>query len=314
MERGGRYMITILLPFCAGLSIFLVGMKVMRNGLESLAEKHLKTILLRFTKTPWRGMLCGTILTSLLQSSTAVTVFTIGLVDTGLLTFTQSLGIILGTNIGTTVTTQLLALKLDDFAWPLIAIGFILILIKQRTGPIWLGLGFIFAGVKWMQSVAAPLEKEGWIDWLMSGTDYPILMGFLTGMVITALIHSSSAMVAIAMGFYASGVISLPFAIAVVIGSNVGTCATGLIAALQTKPSAKRVAIAHLVLNVGGAFLFLPLIPLLLEVVSTFSADPSIQVAHTQTIYNVVCSLMVLPVCAGFARLVEWMVPERLYD
>jgi phosphate:Na+ symporter len=314
MERGGRYMITILLPFCAGLSIFLVGMKVMRNGLESLAEKHLKTILLRFTKTPWRGMLCGTILTALLQSSTAVTVFTIGLVDTGLLTFTQSLGIILGTNIGTTVTTQLLALKLDDFAWPLIAIGFILILIKQRTGPIWLGLGFIFAGVKWMQSVAAPLEKKGWIDWLMSGTDYPILMGFLTGMVITALIHSSSAMVAIAMGFYASGVISLPFAIAVVIGSNVGTCATGLIAALQTKPSAKRVAIAHLVLNVGGAFLFLPLIPLLLEVVSTFSADPSIQVAHTQTIYNVVCSLMVLPVCAGFARLVEWMVPERLYD
>jgi phosphate:Na+ symporter len=165
-----------------------------------------------------------------------------------------------------------------------------------------------------MQSVAAPLEKAGWIDWLMSGTDYPILMGFLTGMVITALIHSSSAMVAIAMGFYASGVISLPFAIAVVIGSNVGTCATGLIAALQTKPSAKRVAIAHLVLNVGGAFLFLPLIPLLLEAVSTFSADPSIQVAHTQTIYNVVCSLMVLPVCAGFARLVEWMVPDRLYD
>jgi phosphate:Na+ symporter len=314
MWGGGRYMVSILLPFCAGLGIFLVGMKVMRNGLESLAEKHLKTILLRFTKTPWRGMLCGTILTALLQSSTAVTVFTIGLVDTGLLTFTQSLGIILGTNIGTTVTTQLLALKLDDFAWPLVAFGFILILIKQKTGPIWLGLGFIFAGVKGMQSVATPLEKAGWIDWLMSGTDYPIMMGFLTGMVITALIHSSSAMVAISMGFYASGVISLPFAIAVVIGSNVGTCATGLIAALQTKPSAKRVAIAHLVLNVGGALLFLPLIPLLLEIVSAFSSDPSIQVAHTQTIYNVVCSLMVLPVCAGFARLVIWMVPERIYD
>jgi phosphate:Na+ symporter len=259
-------------------------------------------------------MLCGTVLTALLQSSTAVTVFTIGLVDTGLLSFTQSLGIILGTNIGTTVTTQLLALKLDDFAWPLVAIGIILICFKQKTGSIWLGLGLIFAGVQGMQSVAAPLEQAGYIDWLMSATDHPILMGFLTGVIITALIHSSSAMVAIAMGFYASGVIDLPFAIAIVIGSNVGTCATGLIAALQTKPSAKRVAIAHLILNVGGAVLFLPLIPILLELVSAFSNSPATQVAHTQTIYNIVCSLLVLPVCAGFAKIVEWLVPERMYE
>lgn len=302
----------ILFPFCIGLFIFLLGMKAMRNGLESLAEKHLQSILLRFTKTPWRGMLIGTILTALLQSSTAVTVFTIGLVDAGLLTFTQSLGIILGTNIGTTVTTQLLALNLEDFAWPLVIIGLILTLIKQKTGPVWLGLGLIFAGVDMMQSIATPLESAGYINWLMSGNNFPILMGCLTGIIITALIHSSSAMVAITMGFYASHVITLPFAIAVVIGSNVGTCATGLIAALQTKASAKRVAVAHLVLNVGGALLFLPLIPLLLNIVSKFSADPAVQIAHTQTIYNVVCSLLVLPVCAGFARVVEWMVPEEM--
>jgi phosphate:Na+ symporter len=301
----------ILLPFCVGFGIFLVGMNTMRNGFEHLAKDHLQTILLRFTKTPWRGMVCGTFLTALLQSSTAVTVFTIGLVDTGLLTFTQSLGIILGTNIGSTITTQLIALHLEDFAWPLLAIGVFLILIKQKTGLILLGLGLIFAGVDWMQSIATPLEQAGWIDWLMTGNTHPILMGFVTGMIVTALIHSSSAMVAITMGFYASQVISLPFAIAVVIGSNVGTCATGLIAALHTKPSAKRVAIAHLVLNVGGALIFLPLIPLMLEIVSQFSADPAIQIAHTQTIYNVACSLLVLPVCAGFARLVEWMVPER---
>ncbi len=301
----------ILLPFCSGLAIFLIGMKAMRNGLESLAEKQLQSILLRFTKTPWRGVMCGTVLTALLQSSTAVTVFTIGLVDTGLLTFTRSLGIILGTNIGTTVTTQLLALKLEDFAWPLVIIGLILTLMKLRTGPVLIGLGLIFAGVDWMQSVAAPLEQAGWINWLMSSNSNPILMGFLTGMIITALIHSSSAMVAITMGFYASQVITLPFAIAIVIGSNVGTCATGLIAALQTKTSAKRVAVAHLVLNVGGALLFLPFIPLLLDLVSKFSADPAIQIAHTQTIYNMVCSLLVLPFCAAFARMVEWMVPEK---
>jgi phosphate:Na+ symporter len=302
----------LLFTFGFGLALFLLGMKIMRNGLEQLAEKHLQAILLRFTKTPLRGMICGTLLTAVLQSSTAVTVFTIGLVDAGMLSFAQSLGIILGTNIGTTVTTQLLALKLDDFAWPLIAFGFLLLLFKQRIGAIWLGLGLIFAGVKQMQSIAVPLEQAGYLDWLLSATDYPILMGFLSGTMITAIIHSSSAMIAITMGFYASGVITLPFAIAVVIGSNVGTCATGLIAALSTKTSAKRVAIAHLVLNVGGALLFLPLIPMLLDVVAHFSSNPASQVAHTQTVYNVVCSLLVLPVCAAFARLITWLVPERV--
>ncbi|TCP69328.1 Na/Pi cotransporter family protein [Baia soyae] len=305
----------IIFPLCLGLAIFLYGMHLMRGGLERLAENRLQDWILRFTKTPWRGFWTGTFTTALLQSSTAVTVLTIGFVNAGILSFTHSIGIILGTNIGTTVTTQILALKIEDFFIPLLMVGVIMILLPWYTGKQlgWVATGFagIFWGVEMMQEIAMPLKEMGYLDQLMSLGGNPIVTGVVVGAVITALIHSSSATTAFAMGFYATGAIDLSFAMAIVLGSNVGTCVTGLIAAIQTNTYARRVAFAHLILNIGGVMAFAPLIPWMNQWVPSLSDNLATQVAHVQTIFNVLCSVVMLPFAGQFARLVEWLIPEK---
>lgn len=305
----------IIFPLCLGLAIFLYGMRLMRGGLERLAENKLQDWILHFTKTPWRGFWTGTVTTALLQSSTAVTVLTIGFVNAGILSFTQSIGIILGTNIGTTVTTQILALKIEDFYVPLLMIGIIMILLPWHTVKQsgWVATGFagIFWGVEMMQEIAVPLKELGYLDQLMELGGNPILTGVIVGAVITALIHSSSATTAFAMGFYATGAIDLAFAMAIVFGSNVGTCVTGLIAAIQTNTYAQRVAGAHLFLNIAGVMVFAPLIPWMIQWVPSLSDNLATQIAHVQTIFNVICSIVVLPFAAQFAYIIKWMIPDR---
>ncbi|SFJ09176.1 Na/Pi cotransporter family protein [Thermoflavimicrobium dichotomicum] len=308
-------MTEILFPFTIGLIVFLYGLNKMRTGFETLAGENLKGILLRFTKTPFRGFITGTITTALLQSSTAVTVLTIGFVHAGLISFTHSIGIILGTNIGTTVTTQILALNIEDFAVPFIVIGIILRLMTWKNvrplGFIISGFGFLFLGIEIIQWLIQPLKERGWIDLLIENSGNPIISGILVGAIITALIHSSSATIAITMGFYASNLVTLPFAIAVIYGSNVGTCVTGMIAAIQTNIHAKRVAIAHLILNIAGVVLFAPLIPVYIDWIPYLSDSPTTQIAHVQTLFNVICSLFVLPIGPLFAKFIIWLVPER---
>lgn len=305
----------ILLPLTLGLIIFLIGMRLMRGGLERLAANRLQDWILRFTKTPWRGFCTGTIITALLQSSTAVTVLTIGFVNAGIMSFANSIGIILGTNIGTTVTTQILALKVEDFYLPLLIIGCTLLCLPwyscKQIGWVTIGFSGIFMGVEMMQEIALPLKEQGYLDQLMALGGSPMITGILVGALITALVHSSSATTAFAMGFYATGAVSLPFAIAVVFGSNVGTCVTGIIAAIQTNIYAQRVAAAHLILNIAGVIAFAPLIPWMESWVPSLSDNLATQIAHVQTIFNVICSLAVLPFAQAFARSIEWILPHR---
>jgi phosphate:Na+ symporter len=290
-------------------------MNLMRRSLEKLAEERIGTFLLRFTKTPLRGFITGTAITALLQSSTAVTVLTIGFVDAGMITFAHSVGIILGTNIGTTVTTQLIALNIEDLSIPLFLAGLILFFIPNSNiklwGKIFIGFSWILYGVHLMKLIAHPLKESGMLDKMIKSGGNPILSGLIVGMIVTALIHSSSATIMFAMGFYSAGVIPLSFALAVVFGSNVGTCVTGLIAALPTNVHAKRVAIAHLLLNAAGMILFAPLIPLMIPYIPYLSDSLSTQIAHVQTLYNVICSVAVLPFSSAFAHLVERMVPQK---
>jgi phosphate:Na+ symporter len=304
----------IILPFATGLTIFLFGLRLMRLGLERLAGNNLEKALLRFTRTPVRGFITGIVTTALLQSSSAVTVLTIGFVDAGILTFAHSLGVILGTNIGTTVTTEILALKIEDFAMPLLFTGAVLFALPSgKWRPLGLvigGFGLIFLGIDAMKGVTGPLEEHGWIEWMMKGNDFPILTGIATGTFLTALIHSSSACIAITMGFYASGLLPLPFALAVVFGSNVGTCATALIASVGTGSSAKQVALSHLVLNVAGVALFAPFIPWISLWVPALADNPATQLAHIQTLFNIVCSLAVLPFTDQFARGIMRLIPD----
>ncbi|WP_134700135.1 Na/Pi cotransporter family protein [Ammoniphilus sp. YIM 78166] len=305
----------IIIPFAVGISIFLFGMQIMKLGLNNLAAHKLKEILTRFTKTPSHGFLTGTVLTMLLQSSSAVTVITIGLTNARLLTFPQTIGIILGTNIGTTVTTQIIALDIYQYAVPLFLFGAFLWLIPYHilrcTGLAIAGFGCIFLGMDAMQTIVHPFRETGIFRELVVWGSENSVVGVLIGTAISAVIQSSSATTAITMSFMGDHLIPLTMAIAIVLGSNIGTCMTALIAAIGGNTASVRVAWSHIILNVAGVVAFIPLISLLALISTSLTAHPPAQVAHAQTIFNVVCSLVVLPFAHLFARLVEYLIPEK---
>ena len=308
----------IAIPLVLGLSIFLTGMKVMELALHQWAGPYLSGLLERFTKTPLRGMLVSTVITAGLQSSSAVTVITIGLVNAGLLTFPQTLGIILGTNIGTCFTTELIGLNLTRWSFPLlIGSGFVWLAsflipsppaMRARRRMRWLhairclslatgGFASVMLGVEVMQSIAPHLQSRGLFAWLVEQSQRSLLWGVIAGAAVTAVIHSSAATIAIAMGLASVQAISVELGIAIVLGANVGTCVTALLASIGGSESGRFVAWTHILLNVGGALLFLPLLPWLHQASVWLASEPSSQIARAQTIFNVVCSFLALPFC-----------------
>lgn len=305
----------LLIPFATGLTIFLFGLQLMRIGLEKLAGHRLQDWLIRFTQTPSRSFLTGIISTALLQSSSAVTVLTISFVDLEILTFVQSIGIILGSNIGTTVTTEILALNIKDFSLLFILLGIVLYFLPwhqlKAISFALIGFGCILFGMETMGWLALPLKERGMIDWLMGNGTHPVISGLIAGTLLTSLIQSSSATIAIVMGFYSSEAISLPFAIAAVLGSNMGTCVTGLLATFGTNTAAKQVAFANLLLNIAGVFCFAPFIPMIEHLAPMLSNQPAQQIAHFQTLFNVICSMAVLPFATQFAKGIMWMFPNQ---
>ncbi|MCM3784493.1 Na/Pi symporter [Neobacillus mesonae] len=309
---------SILFPLVYGLAIFFVGMKLMEASLYKLSGPLLSGSLDRATSTPLKGMLFSTGITALLQSSTAVTVLTIGLVNANLLGYARTLGIILGSNIGTTVTTELLSLQIGKYALPMllffIAIWILLVLlgelklvmnsrisgIIQPGGYIALaGAGFsmVMFGIVMMQRIGPALEEGGIFPWFVHQAGHSVWWGVLAGAVLTAIVHSSAAVIGMAIGLAASGTLPPEIGIAIVLGSNVGTCVTAFLAAIGGSRAGQFVAWSHIVLNVAGALLFAPLIHLLYQASAMFSSEPGAQIAHAQTIFNIVCSLLALPLC-----------------
>ena len=309
--------IDIILPLTAGLAMFLFGMKVMELALHHWAGPRLKLWIERSTRTPLHGLATGTAVTALLQSSSAITVITIGLVNAKLMDFSRTLGIILGTNIGTCLTTELIGLNIGKYGLPLLLIN----------APIWLlcslipdslyttmrwsgllhaarymslalcGLAGILLGMVVMQSTIPSLQSHGMFAWFLDQAQVSLLWGVVAGAALTAVIHSSSATIALTMGLASVHVISVELGIAIILGANIGTCATALIAAVGGSRSGQFVAWSHIVLNVGGTVLFFPFVDALGVVSSWFSANESAQLAHAQTIFNIVCSLAALPFC-----------------
>lgn len=305
----------IIIPFAVGITIFLFGMQIMRIGLNNLAGDKLKDILTRFTKTPVHGFLTGTVITMLMQSSSAVTVITIGLTNARLLTFPQTVGIILGTNIGTTVTTQIIALNISDYALPLFLLGsflwFLPVHALRCVGLATAGFGCIFLGMDAMQMIAEPIRDTGiFRELVLMGSENSVV-GVLIGTAMTAAIQSSTATTAITMSFIGDHLIPLTMAIAIILGSNIGTCMTALIASIGGNTASVRVAWSHIILNVAGVLLFIPLISVLALVTTMMSDYPPAQVAHAQTIFNVICSLIVLPFAHAFAKFIELIIPHR---
>ncbi|MFC7681490.1 Na/Pi cotransporter family protein [Paenibacillus sp. GCM10028914] len=305
-------------PVTYGLVVFLLGMKLMEASLQRFAGPKLHEWLNKATSTPLKGMITSTGLTALLQSSTAVTVLTIGFANAGLLNYAGTLGIILGTNIGTTLTTELISLQIGQIAMPLFILSILvwtaLVILYERIPSsliklrnrlektqficfAFAGFSLILLGIRIMQSIGPPLQQLGVFQWFIEHASQSILWGILAGAALTALIHSSAAVIAMAMSLAVSGVMPPTVGVAIVIGSNVGTCVTALMAAVGSTQAGRFVAWAHLGLNISGAILFAPFISTLAAVSGLLATDPGSQIAHSQTIFNIVCSLLALPLC-----------------
>ena len=298
------------LGFLGGLSALLLGIYFISKTLEGYHQHRLKHFLELFTDTPTKGFIFGMAVTMVLQSSSAITLLAIGLVNARVLTFYQTIGIILGTNVGTTFTTQLIAFDLKSFLIPIVIAGVFLYIIPQKEmqigGKVLLSFSLILAGLNLMTWSASPLESSGFFSLLWSKIDGNLLYGVSTGIISTVLLQSSNGVIAILLAIAPYGYLTLTTAIAVILGSNVGTCSTALLASIHSSSAARKVALAHLILNVGGLILFLPIIysfTLLIEMTSSYLPR---QIANAQTIYNLVASLLVLPFVKQFADLTTW--------
>ncbi len=311
----------LLFPVIYGLVIFLAGMKLMEAALAKLAGPLLTRSLHKATSTPLKGLIASSLLSALLQSSTAVTVLTIGMVNAGLLTYARTLGIILGSNIGTCLTTELIGLQISQMATPLLVVSLCLwaaaVMLGELPAPSTraaaacrrlstplqftslavAGFSLVLWGIAVMQSIGPALQASGLFRWFLDHAATSALWGLAAGACLTAMLHSSAAVIGMAMGLASSGVMPPGLGIAIVLGANVGTCVTAVIAAIGGSPSGKFVAGSHVTLNVGGALLFLPFIQQLQVLSAWIGGGPATQLAHAQTIFNVVCSLGVLPLC-----------------
>lgn len=297
-----------ILFFILTLGVFLFGMYLVRTGLYNLSAKKLKDWLAKLTDTPWKGLLLGTVVTAILQSSSAVSIIVIGLVAGGMLTFTQSIGIILGANIGTTVTTEIIALDIDSIIIPMAITGIILLLFKRKNirnfGLAVLGLAAVFAAMWNFKELAAPLKDMAYIDQIFLSLDNNLVYAVLAGAFVTAIIQSSTATTGITMGFIATGSLSLDAAVAIVLGSNIGTCIDAWLASIGGGREARLTAWSHIWLNILGVVVFFPFIGILARIGTHLATQPAVQIAHISVIFNVACSLIALPFVKPFATFI----------
>ena len=286
-------------------------MTIIRFGLFNLSANKLKTWLVKLTSTPLKGMLTGTFITALLQSSSAVMVITIGLISARIMTFPQSIGIILGTNIGTTFKTELITFDIDRILVPLAICGALLILFKNKKarsiGMLLFGIASVFTAMKGFELLAQPLTGMPFINKFILSMNDHIALSLLTGTVITSIIQSSTAMTGIAMGFLTAGLLHLDAGIAIVLGANIGTCITAVIASIGGGRESRLAAFAHVWLNVFGVLLFIPLIPFLTENANLLASQTDIQLAHISVIFNVASSIIVLPFATKFGEMILFL-------
>lgn len=300
-------MVSVLL-FCIFIGLFIFGMTILRTGLFNLSADSLKKWLVKLTDRTWKGLLASIIITGALQSSSAVMVMTIGLISAGLLTFRQSIGIILGTNIGTTFTTEFITFQIDSLLVPMAILGALFIFLKNKNakafGLILLGMATVFAAMSGFKYLAKPLSSLPIIQQLIIDMNESYLLSVGVGAIITALIHSSSATTGIIMGFLSSQLLTIGAGIAVMLGANIGTCVTGYVASIGGGKEARLCAYAHIWLNLIGVIAFFPFISYLANMADYLAQEPAVQLAHISVLFNVISSLIVLPFANYFSTFV----------
>ena len=309
--------ITDVLALLGGLALFLYGMQMMSTGLEAAAGNRMKSILEKLTSNRVKGVLVGAAITAVIQSSSATTVMVVGFVNSGLMTLKQAVWVIMGANIGTTITGQLIALDIGAIA-PLFAIagvGAIMFIKSEKVhhiSSIFAGLGILFMGMDMMGAAMSPLkESEAFIS-LMTKFDNPLL-GILVGALFTAVIQSSSASVGILQALAYTGMIPLSSAVFVLFGQNIGTCITAVLASIGMKVNAKRTTVIHLLFNIIGTVLFTVIClvtPYVTWIEAMTPGDPVAQIANAHTVFNIVTTLLLLPFGTHMANIAVRILPD----
>ena len=307
---------SMLMQLAGGLGLFLFGMKLMGDGLEMAAGSKLRGMIERLTKNKYMGALVGLVVTAVIQSSSATTVMVVGFVNAGLMNLAQAVGVIMGANIGTTVTGVMIAINLTAIAPIAVLIGVVMrSFIKRNSvkhiGQIIAGFGILFMGMKMMSTAMEPLSESEVFTSLMTSFSNPLL-GVLVGLVFTAIIQSSSASVGVLQALGAAGAITLPSAIYVIYGQNIGTCVTALISSVGTSKTARRTAVVHLMFNVFGAILFIVISMLfpfaeLVQRIAPGSVMAQISIVHV--IFNIVCTAIMLPLSSLLVKVACKVIP-----
>jgi len=318
---------TLVMTLIGGLAFFLYGMEKMSEGMKKSAGDRMRNILSALTNNRIIGMLVGAFVTMVIQSSSATTVMLVSFVQAQLMTFMQSLGVILGADIGTTITAQLVAFNLTDYALLMIAVGFFLMMFSKKDstkhiGEAIMGFGILFFGMKLMSDAMKPLRTfQPFID-VMKELENP-LWGLLIGTIFTALVQSSSAFTGIVIVLAQQGLLTLEAGIPLIFGANIGTCITAGLASIGTTREAKRVALAHVLFKVGGVCLFIFWIPTYAEIIRSISPssqgvgleklamDTPRQIANAHTIFNVSLAFIFLPFTTFFANTIMRLYPDK---
>ena len=314
-DAEGFSFFLIIIGLFGGLGMFLYGMEMMSDGMKMTAGNRMRSILKKLTSNRFIAVFVGAFITMIIQSSSATTVMLVSFVNSGLLNFVQALGVILGSNIGSTVTAQIVAFKVTDYALLLIAVGSIMTLFSKKDsakhiGFVILGFGLLFYGMKVMSDTMKPLRTDPTFNSILTSFENPFL-GILAGAIFTALIQSSSATTGIVITLASSGSITLEAGIPLILGANIGTCITALLAGLKATRDAKRVAIGHVLFNVIGVLVFCFWIPTFADLVAQTTDNIPRQIANAHTIFNIVSTMLFIPFAPFISRTIIRYFPDK---
>lgn len=301
-----------VIQLLGGVGIFLYAIKLVSDSLQLLAGDRLRRLIGMLTRTPMLGVLVGTGVTVLIQSSSATTVMTVSFVDAGLMTLNQAIGVIMGANIGTTVTGQIIAIKVKDYAYLFVIAGVLLSFFSsssrlKHVGNGMLGFGLLFVGMQTMETAMSFLRDRQ--DLFLAFSETPF-MGLAVGTLLTLLVQSSSATVGLTIALGMQGLLPLEAAIPIILGDNIGTTITAVLASFGTSRAAKQACAAHVLFNVIGVCIFLPLMPFYIGFIQSTASSIGHQIANAHTLFNVGNTLLFLPFVRIFASVIRKIIPD----
>ncbi len=305
--------LAIALGVIGGLAVFLYGLHLLSDSLKKVVGERLKQLLARVTGNPLKGAFFGALTAATVHSGLTMVIL-MGLINAGVLSLTQGIGIMLGSEIGTTITAQLVASDIGIVFYPVIAFGFLLTVLAKsakykNVGQVILSLGLLYLGMNLMSTSIRPLQDEPALKNFLYGLGQFPLSGLLAGAGVTALFNSSTALMGLVLSLGMNNLITLPAAIAIILGANIGSCITGLMATFGSSLSAKRLSLTQVVINIVGALLFFPFITNFATLVTMTSAELPRQIANAHSIFNIIVTLIMLPMVGALASLVTRLLP-----